>query len=135
MFAFPPPEMAAGIVESTEGVIELERVPEAVHPLLEALQTNPDGRALMANLVRLHEENPELRAADAYFATELRKRLELRDGMSRPAQVVLVGLFTEALRLGLEQWVRHPQSSTLVIDRCLRELLARPPRPVDEGVV
>ena len=136
MFAFPPPEMAVGIVESTEGVTELEKVPDAVLPLLEALQTNTEGRTLMTNLVYQHEAHPELRASDAYFATELRKCLEVRDGMSHPAQVVLVGFFTEALRLGLEQWARHPDSSTLVIHRCLRDLLAaRPPRTVDEGVV
>lgn len=136
MFAFPPPEWAAAIVESTDGVTDLASVPDAVLPLFEALQKNPEGRTLMTNLVFLHDAHPELRAADAYFATELRRGLEARDGVSRAAQVVLIGFFTEALRVGLEQWARHPESSTLVIDRCLRDLIAtRPPRTIDDSVV
>jgi AcrR family transcriptional regulator len=127
ILAFPPPEMAAAIVESTNGVNDLDQIPTAIRPLLDALQDNSEGRVLLGNLSRIHDCSFELSGSDNYFAAEMHRRLVERDGPATSRRNALVGFFSEAFRSALREWSSDLTASTANLEGHLRSLLAERP--------
>ena len=72
IYAFPPPELAQALAYcGAKGQSWLE-VAQLVRPIFEALDVNKEGRHLLACLVLVHREHPELLPTDNFFAAELR---------------------------------------------------------------
>ncbi len=60
LYAFPPPELAHSLSSATAGATDWEDVAAATVPVFAALNTNPQGRTLIAGLARLHRSHPDL---------------------------------------------------------------------------
>ncbi len=60
LYAFPPPELARSLSSATAPVTNWDEVAALTVPVFEALESNPQGRVLMAGLVRVHRRHPDL---------------------------------------------------------------------------
>lgn len=127
MFAFPPPELAHALGAVALRAQSWKEVPGRIRSLFEALEANAIGRTYLAILSELHVGNHRLRAADGYFASEIRLLLEGNIDRAGRHAVPLVGYFTEGLRAAIESWARRPEDSLLVVADAIAELILRPP--------
>jgi hypothetical protein len=127
LYAFPPPEMARSLTGASVSSLIWFDVAGLVRPVFEALESNADGRSLMAGLVAIHRLSPELDDTDAYFAT--RMRAAIRDQRPRRALSV-ANLFTAGVRMIFEDWVDAGEPNLeFVADRVARFLIG----PVSES--
>jgi hypothetical protein len=127
IFAFPPPELASAFVAVALRAQTWPEVPGHLRPLFEALEDNPIGRTYMAGLCKLHGDNRGLRAADGYFACELRRLLDVNIDRAGTRSVALIGYFTEGIRSAFEDWAGSPEDSLLVMVDAVAELILKPP--------
>ncbi len=102
LFAFPPPELARSLVGASASSRVWSDIALLIRPVFHALDTNVEGRLLMAGLVAIHRENPDLDDTDAYFAMAV--RAAIRDHHPRRT-LSIANLFTGGVRMAFEDWV------------------------------
>lgn len=102
LYAFPPPELARSLVGTSASSRVWSGIAVLIRPVFEALETNMQGRSLMAGLVMIHRANPDLGDTDAYFAMAM--RASIRDHRHRRT-LSIANLFTAGVRLAFEDWV------------------------------
>ncbi len=115
LYAFPPPELAISFSAASIAATTWSDIAKLVTPVIEALDSNPQARTLLAGLVVLHRAHDELSDTDNYFAHALRDALQSK---RHPSTLAIVGLFTEGLRAAFNDWVDAGEPSfTFVADR------------------
>ena len=120
LYAFPPPELATALVEASSLSREWPQIAGLIRSVFDALETNQQGRCLMAGLVAIHRADPDLNDTDAYFA--MRMRAAIRDHRPRRT-LAIANLFTGGLRLAFEDWVDEGEPNlSFVADRVGRLL-------------
>jgi hypothetical protein len=65
LYALPQPELATALVEASSLSREWTEIADLIRPVFNALETNQQGRSLMAGLVTIHRAEPDLNDTDA----------------------------------------------------------------------
>ncbi len=123
LYAFPPPELALSLSGAAKNVTGWEDVANMVGRVFSAMESNAQGRMLMAGLVRLHRAHPALCEHDGHFAHSLREAI--RSKRPRPT-LAIAGLFTDGIRTAFEDWVDAGEPDLDFVALRVAELLLGP---------
>ena len=129
LLAFPPPEFAIAIVNTTVPARSWSQARARLAPLFEALDNNVAGKEFLTTLAALHERHEHLRQMDAHFAVALRAALAKAHTELAQIAAPWAGFFTDALRTSLLSWSLNPTDSLLSVHRDICDLIESAPIP------
>jgi hypothetical protein len=127
LFAFPPPELAVAIGESSHNQTSWLGVASCVGAIFAQLDENAEGKDLLRRLATLFRKHGEMARSDAHFACELRKQILLRPHVFDPCVEDLVGHFTDRMRAYLMDWALADREPITSVSERLEVLLLTAP--------